>query len=462
MKAITTYQNKKVLVLGLGQSGLNAARLLHKLGAKVTVNDLKAPKDPQVISELTALGIKVITGRHPLELAKQNDLMVKNPGIPYTNPLVKAALKNQLPIITEPELAYEVSVAPMVAITGTNGKTTTTTLTTLMLAEQRLKGKAYAAGNIGIPASQVAQKATKDDVIVTELSSFQLLGISKLHPKIAVITNIYEAHLDYHGDRKNYVNAKMRITMNQTPTDYLVINWDSAEWRQLSERSKAQIVPFSRKQEVKTGAYQKGDYLYFRGEQIIKVADIKLPGVQNIEDALAAIAVAKLMGKSNFAICQVLRTFGGVRHRMQYVETIKQRRFYNDTEATNIEACQRALESFQQPIVLIAGGLDRGFGFESLLPYLKKLRGLICMGQTAQAIAEMGEKAGVKQIKFAKSVVEAVPLAYQQSQPGDVVLLSPACASWDQYPRCEVRGDLFIQAVENLKKKSGGKLRCVC
>lgn len=455
MKNITTYQNKKILVLGLGQSGLNAAKLLHKLGAKVTVNDLKTPKDHQVIAELENLGIRVITGSHPLELADENELMVKNPGIPYTNPLVKEFLVKKLPIITEPELAYEINEAPMVAITGTNGKTTTTTLITLMLDQKRTAGHAYKAGNIGVPATQVAQKAGPNDVMVTELSSFQLLGITQLHPKVAVITNIYAAHLDYHGNRQNYVKAKMRITKNQTATDYLVINWDSPEWQELSRQTRAQVVPFSRRQILPNGAYQAGTDLYFKNEKIISTKEIKLPGVQNIEDALAAIAVAKLMGASNNAIRQVLRTFGGVRHRMQYVATVNERRFYNDTEATNIEACQRALESFEQPIVLLAGGLDRGFSFESLLPYFKKLRGLVCTGQTAQAMAAIGQQAGVKQISFAEKVTQAVPLAYQMSQRNDVVLLSPACASWDQYPRCEVRGDLFIEAVEDLKKRQG-------
>lgn len=450
MKAIKSYQGKKVLVLGLGKSGINAAELLVRLGAKVTINDLKTPKDPTIIKDLQAKGIKVITGSHPLELAEQNELMVKNPGIPYTNPLVKAAQAAGLPIITEPELAYEILEAQLVAVTGTNGKTTTTTLITLMLDQERTAGRAYAAGNIGIPASQVAQKATAKDVMVTELSSFQLLGITKLRPHIAVITNIYEAHTDYHGSRANYVKAKLRITKNQTAEDYLIINWDAEEWRKLSEKSAAQIIPFSRKQVVPTGAYQEGEYLYFKGEKIIKAADIKIPGGHNIENALAAIAAAKLMGQSNQAICQVLRTFSGVKHRIQYVMTVKQRKFYNDSKATNMEACERALSSFTQPTVLLAGGLDRGFTFERLIPYFKHVRAMICFGETAKLMAAAGKAAGVKQIDFTQDVVSAVPLAYKLSQPGDVVLLSPACASWDQYPTFEVRGDRFIKAVENL------------
>ncbi|MCI1634469.1 MAG: UDP-N-acetylmuramoyl-L-alanine--D-glutamate ligase [Liquorilactobacillus nagelii] len=450
MKVIKSYQDKKVLVLGLGKSGINAAKLLAKLGAKVTVNDLHAPKDPQVIKDLTTQGIKVITGSHPLELAKQNELMVKNPGIPYSNPLVEAAQAAGLPIITEPELAYEILDSPLVAVTGTNGKTTTTTLITLMLDQDRTAGRAYSAGNIGIPASQVAQKATTNDVMVAELSSFQLLGITQLRPHVAVITNIYEAHTDYHGSRANYVKAKLRITKNQTAKDYLIINWDSEEWRNLSQKSAAQVIPFSRKTVVPNGAYQQGEYLYFKGEKIIKASDIKIPGSHNIENALAAIAAAKIMGQNNQAICQVLRTFSGVKHRIQYVMTVNQRKFYNDSKATNIEACERALGSFDQPIVLLAGGLDRGFTFERLIPDFKHVRAMICFGETAKLMAAAGEQAGIKQIEFTQDVISAVPLAYQLSQPGDVVLLSPACASWDQYPTFEVRGDRFINAIEKL------------
>lgn len=453
MKKISTYHGKKVLVLGLGKSGLNAAELLVKLGASVTVNDKNTPSDLSQVELLESLGVKVITGSHPLELLDGIDLMVKNPGIPYSNVLVAAAEKKGIKIITEPELAYQVLEGQMVAITGTNGKTTTTTMISLMLNQDSPKKHAYKAGNIGISASKVAQELNHDDVLVTELSSFQLLGIEQLHPHIAVLTNIYEAHTDYHGSRENYIKAKMRITMNQDKNDYFVVNWDSEEWRKLAEQSHAQVIPFSRLNLTQTGSYVKDGYLYYQTEKIMPVSEIKVPGDHNVENALAALAVAKLMGKSTAAIVEVLKTFSGVKHRTQYVTTINERKFYNDSKATNMESTEKALNGFKAPVVLLAGGLDRGFTFEKLEPYFKNLRALVVFGQTADLIAQAGKAAGVKEIVKTENAVTAVPIAYDLSQPGDIVLLSPACASWDQWKTFEVRGDKFIEAVEKLAKK---------
>ncbi len=448
----TTYKNKKVLVVGLGKSGINSAKLLCKLGSKVTVNDLK--KAPQnIVDNLQAEGIKVITGGHPLSLLDDTDLIVKNPGIPYSNVLIAEAVRRGFTIITEPELAYEILDAQMIGVTGTNGKTTTTTLISLMLNQGRKDGEAYVAGNIGIPATLVAQKATKKDVMVTELSSFQLLGATKLRPHVAVLTNIYEAHTDYHGTRANYIKAKMNITKNQTKADYFVVNWDSEEWRKLSTQSNATIVPFSRKGTSKAGAYEKDGWLYFREEKIMLASEIKIPGEHNIENALAAITVVKLMGQENKNIVEVLKTFSGVRHRTQYVTTIKQRKIYNDSKATNMEATEKALAGFNNPVVLLAGGLDRGFTFERLIPYFKNLRGIIVFGETGDLVAQAAKQAGVKQIVKTENVKTAVPIAYDMSKENDVILLSPACASWDQYPTFEVRGDMFIQAIEDLKKE---------
>lgn len=452
MKKITTYRGKNVLVVGLGKSGVNSAKLLRKLGSTVTVNDLKeAPQ--KILDELHAEGIKVVTGGHPLSLLDETDLLVKNPGIPYSNVLIAEALRRGLTIITEPELAYEILDAQMIGVTGTNGKTTTTTLISLMLNQGRQNGEAYVAGNIGIPASLVAQEATKDDVMVTELSSFQLMGTTKLRPHIAVLTNIYEAHTDYHGTRENYIKAKMNITKNQTKEDYFVVNWDSEEWRKLSEQSKATIVPFSRKGNSTAGAYEKDGWLYFREEKIMLASEIKIPGEHNVENALAAISVVKLLGQESKNIVEVLKTFSGVRHRTQYVTTVKKRKFYNDSKATNMEATEKALAGFNNPVVLLAGGLDRGFTFERLIPYFKNLRGIIVFGETGDLVAQAAKQAGVKQIIKTENVKTAVPIAYEISKENDVVLLSPACASWDQYPTFEVRGDMFIEAVEDLKKE---------
>ncbi|MFD1430913.1 UDP-N-acetylmuramoyl-L-alanine--D-glutamate ligase [Lacticaseibacillus mingshuiensis] len=453
MLDITSYQNKKVLVLGLAKSGVNAARLLYKLGALVTVNDKKAFDDNKDAQELLADGIKVITGSHPVALLDENfELMVKNPGIPYSNPMVKRAQELNIPIITEPELAYQVSNSEWIGITGSNGKTTTTTLIGLMLNEDKnRRGTAYDAGNIGIPATAVAQKAGADDTIVAELSSFQLCGIQTLHPHIAVLTNIYEAHLDWHGNRENYVNAKMRLTMNQTADDYFVMNWDLPEMHELAKRSKATIVPFSRQGAAGAQAVLTEDgYLSYAGDKIMKADAMQIPGVHNIENALAAIAVAKLEGVSDEAIVAVLQRFTGVKHRIQYVQTVNGRKFYNDSKATNVEAASVAIQAFHDPIVLLCGGLDRHLPMTDLVPLVKKhVRALVTFGETAAQMNEVAKEAGVP-FTQTTDLKTAVPLAYQASQPGDIVLLSPANASWDQFPTFEVRGDVFIDAVQQL------------
>lgn len=363
-----------------------------------------------------------------------------------------------MPIITEPELAYQVSEAQWIGITGTNGKTTTTTLIGLMLNQQR-PHHAFDAGNIGIPVSQVAQKVGKDDTIVAELSSFQLCGIKTLHPHIAVLTNIYEAHLDWHGNRANYVAAKMRITMNQTPDDYFIMNWDLPEMHELAKQSKAQIVPFSRKNAEGARAQLIDGWLTFDGDRIMKASEMQIPGLHNIENALAAIAAVKLEGVGDDAIREVLRTFSGVKHRIQYLETIDGRRVYNDSKATNVEAATVALNAFDQPIVWLAGGLDRGLPMDALTPLVKKhVKSMVVFGQTAPLMAKIAKDAGVP-VQTTENVMTAVPLAYEVSRPGDVILLSPAAASWDQYPNFEVRGDDFIKAVNQLKAtvESGDK-----
>lgn len=454
MKQINDYKDKNVLVFGAGLSGTNAAKLLIKLGANVTLTDAKPASEISDYDELVKAGVKVVAGKSPLSLLDDVDLMVKNPGINYDVPLVKAAEEKKIPVIVEIELASEISNAKLIGVTGSNGKTTTTTMIAEMLNAGNEKGKAYRAGNIGISATKVAEKANSNDEIVMELSSFMLLGITTLHPHIAVITNIFENHLDYHKTRENYINAKMQITKNQTADDYLVMNFDREEWRKLSKRSKAKVVPFSVKGNYEDGAYQRDGKLYFRDEYIMESKDIRVPGEQNVENALAAIAVARLSGVSSTEIVKVLKNFGGVRHRNQFVLSAKGREFYNDSKATDIEATQMAIEGFKKPIILLAGGLDRGYTFEKLEPDFKKhLNGIVLFGETAQLLKDSAQKAGVPQIKVVDNLDEAVPAAYEMSKPGEIVLLSPANASWDQFPSFEIRGDQYIKDVEKLTGK---------
>jgi UDP-N-acetylmuramoylalanine--D-glutamate ligase len=450
MKHIKTYQHKKILVLGLAKSGVSAASLLHKLGAFVTVNDSKPLSENPEAQGLLEQGIKVVCGSHPIELMDEGfELVVKNPGIPYYNPMIQKAVEIGIPIITEVELAYQISEAPLIGITGTNGKTTTTTLIYEMLKAG--SKNPLIAGNIGTVASGVAQDATADNTIVIELSSFQLMGIDQFKPRIAIITNLYDAHLDYHGTLAEYVEAKARITMNQTEEDYLIVNADQDEVMEIARNSHAKIVPFSTKKVLESGAYVKDGYVYFNGEQIIATKEIVLPGKHNLENILSAVAATLLSGADKQSIIQVLTTFAGVRHRLQFVGTVEGRKFYNDSKATNILATENALAAFDAPIVLLAGGLDRGNSFDELVPSLTNVKALITFGQTAEKVGQAGKEAGIKTIVRVDNVEKAVPVAFGHSEPGDIVLLSPACASWDQYKTFEVRGDMFIEAVHKLK-----------
>lgn len=450
MKEISHYRHQKILVLGLAKSGESAATLLHELGAFVTVNDKKPFSENVAAQGLLEQGITVICGDHPVELLDEGfELIVKNPGIPYDNPMVKRAEELQIPIITEVELAYEISEAPFIAITGTNGKTTTTTLIYEMLAAD--DKNPLIAGNIGTVASTVAKEATKDNVIVIELSSFQLMGIKNFKPEVAVLTNLFDAHLDYHGTREQYDSAKARVVENQTENDFFIFNNDQRATKKISELTKANLIPFSTKGAIDTtGAYIKNNTLYFRDEKIMKINEIVLPGEHNLENILCAVTATKLFGVSNRAIKQVLTTFAGVKHRLQYVGEKEGRKFYNDSKATNILATIYALQSFNEPTILLAGGLDRGNDFDELIPHLKNVKTLITFGETAAKLAKTGREARIKNIVNADNVKDAVKKAYDCSEEGDIILLSPACASWDQYPTFEVRGDIFISAMHKL------------
>ena len=449
MKTISKFANKKVLVLGLAKSGESAARLLDKLGAIVTVNDGKPFEENPAAQSLLEEGIKVVTGGHPLELLDEDfEWMVKNPGIPYNNPMVMRALEKQIPVITEVELAYLISDAPIIGITGSNGKTTTTTMIAEVLTAGGQNG--LLSGNIGFPASQVAQDAGETDTLVMELSSFQLMGIEAFHPEIAVITNLMPTHLDYHGSFEEYVAAKWNIQKNMTASDYVVLNFNQDLAKELAKKTAAKVLPFSTKEKV-DGAYLDGDVLTFRGEAIMTASELGVPGSHNVENALATIAVAKLRGIDNQVIRETLAHFGGVKHRLQYVGEINQVKFYNDSKSTNILATQKALSGFDNSkVILIAGGLDRGNEFDELVPDIKDLKKMVILGESAARVKLAADQAEVSYLD-ASDVRDATRKAFSVAEPGDVVLLSPANASWDMYKNFEVRGDEFLAVFKELK-----------
>ena len=449
MKTISKFANKKVLVLGLAKSGESAARLLDKLGAIVTVNDGKPFEENPAAQSLLEEGIKVVTGGHPLELLDEDfEWMVKNPGIPYNNPMVMRALEKKIPVITEVELAYLISDAPIIGITGSNGKTTTTTMIAEVLTAGGQNG--LLSGNIGFPASQVAQDAGETDTLVMELSSFQLMGIETFHPEIAVITNLMPTHLDYHGSFEEYVVAKWNIQKNMTASDYVVLNFNQDLAKELAKKTAARVIPFSTQEKV-DGAYLDGDVLTFRGEAIMTASELGVPGSHNVENALATIAVAKLRGIDNQVIKETLAHFGGVKHRLQYVGEINQVKFYNDSKSTNILATQKALSGFDNSkIILIAGGLDRGNEFDELVPDIKGLKKMVILGESAERVKRAADQAEVSYLD-ASDVRDATRKAFSVAEPGDVVLLSPANASWDMYANFEVRGDEFLAVFKELK-----------
>ena len=447
------FEHKRVLVIGLAKSGVAVAKLLLHQGAIVTVNDCTPLEENPDAKSLIEEGIRVLVGSHPVDLLEEHfDFVVKNPGIPYQNCMVEAAIKKGVPVYTEVEIAYHLLEGLIIGITGSNGKTTTTTLASLMLKESFPERQVYAAGNIGIPLSELAEQSTNKDIYVSELSSFQLMGIDQFKPKIACIVNIFSAHLDYHGSREEYINAKLQLTKNQTEEDYLVYNADYPELITLIEgNTKATLVPFSRKNTLEFGSSVKDDYIYFNNEKVIPVSTIQVPGTQNVENVLAAVAIAKLAGATNEGIEKAVQNFHGVKHRTQFIKEVNKRRFYNDSKATNIIATQTALRSFiNQSVILIAGGLDRKNGFDELVPDLTSVSGIVLYGETKEKLQEAAKVAGVPVIEVVNTLEEATKKAYEISKEEDIILLSPACASWDQFKNFEIRGDEFIRVVENL------------
>lgn len=443
------FKGKRILVLGLAKSGYAAAELLQSLGAIVVVNDASPEDGNDDVLVLRSKGVEVICGGHPQNLLdKEFDLIVKNPGIPYQNQVLQQALQQQIPIWTEIELAYLVSEAPIIAITGSNGKTTTTTLLYHML---NIGGKKpIIAGNIGTVACSVAENATTDEVIVMEVSSFQLAGVEKFRPKIAVWTNLYDSHIDYHGTAEEYAKAKANIIKNQEPDDFFIYNADQTDMQKYIEQGRGKKIPFSLQGKTVDGISADDEMIYWLGEPFVKRSIIKLLGQHNLENILAATASAILMNCDKETIENVLSSFTGVRHRMQFVKEFNDRTFFNDSKATNTLATKSALSSFERPVILIAGGLDRGHSFEELRPYMTQVKAVFGLGETADRFIEFARSCGVQVAQKALTMDDAVKAAYESSEEGDQILLSPACASWDQYKSFEDRGDAFIEAIMNL------------
>lgn len=473
MKHPDLYRDQEVVVLGLAKSGVQVAKVLHERGAVVTVNDRKERDESPEASELETLGISVICGGHPESLIHEGvQLLVKNPGIPYTAPPVQQALELGIEVVTEVEVAYHLCAAPIIGITGSNGKTTTTTWVGQMLEAAGMRP--IVAGNIGTPLSQAAQEADADNWMVVELSSFQLKGTVDFRPRIGALLNVAETHLDYHGGMEDYVASKSKLFACQGPEDTAVLNWDDPVCRELVPYVKAGILPFSMTEELVQGIFVRPSFVpgtedeqkrviiyrdYSETEtEIAAVDSIGLPGRFNVGNALAACGIAIAAGADPAVLGGVLASFRGVEHRLEYVADKAGAAYYNNSKATNSKATAMALGSFRQPVILIAGGLDRGSDYMELLPVLSgNVKALVALGQTRDKLAAVAGLAGVKTVisvdngdSAAAVLQEAVREAAALAEAGDVVLLSPACASWDMFTSYEERGRIFKEAVHNL------------
>jgi UDP-N-acetylmuramoylalanine--D-glutamate ligase len=445
-------QSKRVLVVGLGKSGVASALFLKSRGAQVTVSDAK-PQDQlkQEIPLLLDQGIAVETGGHGERTFRGQDLIVVSPGVPVdAPPLVQARALGEV-VIGEIELAFQFFPGPIVAITGSNGKTTTTTLTGELLAAGGYS--TAVGGNIGTPAISLVERAGDKTVGVLEVSSFQLETIQAFRPRIAVVLNITPDHLDRHRTFQIYVDAKARIFENQGKEDFAILNSDDPTCVTLAGRVRSQLFWFSRKKELPLGAYVHDGIIYFRDaagqREIMKVAEIPLKGAHNVENALAAICAGSLMKCEPAKIRQAVRNFKAVEHRIEYVATVRGVEYYNDSKATNVDATIKALESFPANIHLILGGKDKGSDYTVLNPLLReRVKRVYSIGAAASKIES--QIAGSADVVHAETLENAVSRAASAAMPGDVVLLAPACASFDQFENYQHRGRVFKEAVRRL------------
>jgi len=448
--------NKRVLVVGLGKSGVASALFLKKHGARVTVSDAK-PED-QLRSEIPLLldhGITVETGGHGDRTFRGQDLIVVSPGVPVDAPHLVQARALGEPVIGEIELAAQFLPGPIVAITGSNGKTTTTTLAGEILSAS---GKStVVGGNIGTPAISLVERATADTWAVLEVSSFQLETVQTFRPRIAVILNITPDHLDRHRTFEAYAGAKARIFENQQSDDFAILNKDDPACVNLAKRVNAQLFWFSRQKEVQRGAWASDGRILFRDaagqQEIMMVADIPLKGAHNVENALAGVCVGMLAGSRPERIREAIRNFKAVEHRLEFVARIRNVDFYNDSKATNVDATIKALESFPANIHLILGGKDKGSDYSVLNDLLRqRVKRVYTIGAAAAKIDSQIK--GAADIFYAETLEKAIRRAAQDAQPNDIVLLAPACASFDQFDSYEHRGRVFKDVVKSLEDRA--------
>ena len=449
------FKNNKVLILGLARSGYQAAKVLIKRGNTVILNDGKAEEklDQEQIKELREAGVELIFGGHPDDLLDSSfDYLIKNPGVPIDHKYVLKARELGIEVINEVEMAYRLlpENVKIVGITGTNGKTTTTTLTYEIL-HKALGDKVFLAGNIGYPLCSILDKVKENDIIVMEVSCQQLENLSTFRPNVGLITNLSPAHIDFLKSYENYKYVKSKLFKNQDSSDVAIANMENNDVLEITKNIKSQVKYFSSAKEI-NGCYLKDGAIYYYGDKVIDTDSIFIAGKHNLENCMGAIMIAKEFKVSNDVICDVISNFKGVEHRLEFVAKVNGRSFYNDTEATNIKCTQIALSSFDKPIIVILGGLERGQDFFELAPFMEHVKAIVGIGQCRERVLEFGKSVNIPTYIYEK-LSDGFDKCYEVSENGDIILLSPASASWDQYKECEVRGAEFKSKVEELKNE---------
>ena len=439
------FKDKKIFVLGMGKSGCSVAKLLAT-DNHVLITDVKCD-DLNTVKELEQIGVNVIITKNQDEIFDDSyDYVVKNPGVRLDHPVVLEAQKLNIPIITELEVAYRyLPEVKIVGITGSNGKTTTTIIVYELLKAAGLP--VHLAGNIGYPLCSQIDEIKPGDILVVEISSHQLVNLDTFKVDIAVLTNLFPVHLDFFGIYDKYKLNKLRVFNNQDSTSVAILNKGDEEVCELTKNLKARKLYFSSK--VVADIFINKDAIVYKEEKVAELSDVRVKGVHNYENIMAAILVAKEFNVSNEIIKEVLNNFAGVEHRIEFVRKLNGREFYNDSKATNVDSTITALKSFSNEVVLILGGLDRGHSFEPLLPYLNHVKHIVCYGETKERIKKFALDNNID-VTVMDNLEEATKAAYNISLEGDTILLSPACASWDQYKNFEERGNEFKKIVSEL------------
>ncbi|MDF2541800.1 MAG: murD [Herbinix sp.] len=448
-------KDKKVLVYGAGLSGISATRLLQKQGAYVVLYDSKTELSKENFKNEFDVEhqFELVLGTIPEQLIDTIDLLIISPGIPTDIADVEKMKARNIPVWGEIELAYSLAKGKIIGITGTNGKTTTTTLVGDIM--KTYYDEVFVVGNIGFPYTDIADSTTEESITVIELSSFQLETIHDFKPNVSAILNITPDHLNRHHTMANYIQAKENVAMNQGADDYCVLNYEDEELRAIANRLKTNVIFFSSARRLENGLYLDQDDIYYvkegNAEHVCNIHELKIIGKHSYENVMAAVGMALPMGVPMDCIKKAITSFTAVEHRIEYVDTINGVKYYNDSKGTNPDASIKAIEAMTSHTILIGGGYDKGNTFDEYIEAFQgKIKYLVLLGQTREFIAETAKRHGFMNIIMVDNMKEAVATCAAKAQPGDAVLLSPACASWGMFQNYEERGNLFKEYVREM------------